>query len=891
MKRTSLAILLLIVAVNFALWATVGRPVHESDWKGIIRGVSFSPYRESDDPGAGRHPSPAEIDEDLRLLQGTTERVRTYSSLDGLDLVPYLARPYGLRVTAGAWLDTNLERNDEEIRHLVTAVRNNRNVDRVLVGNESLLRGDLTVGQLVGYLRKVRATLRAPVSTAEPWHIWLKHPELAREVDFIAVHILPYWEGASEDAAVAFVLDQYTRVKAAFPGRTVVLSEVGWPSNGRSLRDAVPSIANEAKFLRKFLNAARDHDIDYYVMEAFDQPWKADSEGSVGAYWGIFDADRQPKFAMAGPIHPVRAWLTLFAVASALALFPMAWFLERAREWRLRGQVFFAGLMQGSASALVWAVYEGASVYMSTAGALVFTALTLALGLILVILVVEGFEMAELLWVRRLSRLFPSVAPARPSLSDSPRVSIHLPICNEPPEMVIETLQALNRLDYPDFEVIVVDNNTRDPEVWRPVEAFCRGLGPRFRFFHLDRCPGFKAGALNFALTHTDPAAGIVGVIDSDYVVESDWLKSLVPYFANARVAFVQAPQDYRDGAQTLFKRMAYWEYAGFFGIGMVQRNERNAIIQHGTMTLIRRQALEDAGRWAEWCICEDAELGLRLFEAGHDSIYVRCSYGRGLMPDGFSGYKRQRFRWAYGAMQILKRHGPALVSRRSGLTLGQRYHFLAGWLPWVADALNLAFTALGLLWTAGLVMAPKHFDFPPSFAVATAIALFGFKFVKGLWLYAARVRCGLADNIGAALAGLGLSYTVGRAMLMGLVTSNKPFLRTPKCESQPALVRALAAVRTEAVFLLALWTAAAAVVSVYGGADIEALVWVTLLLVQSLPFAAALATSLITTLPAARPETVPASAPTSTPVSISVSAPVSTSVADPSPRGEARAA
>ena len=107
---------------------------------------------------------------------------------------------------------------------------------------------------------------------------------------------------------------------------------------------------------------------------------------------------------------------------------------------------------------------------------------------------------------------------------------------------------------------------------------------------------------------------------------------------------------------------MCYEEYRGFFHIGMVERNERNAIIQHGTMTLVRRDALEEVGGWAEWCITEDAELGLRLFEAGYEAAYIPRSYGRGLMPDTFIAYKSQRYRWAYGAMQILKHHAGALL-------------------------------------------------------------------------------------------------------------------------------------------------------------------------------------------------------------------------------------
>src|SRR5690606_12078153 len=139
--------------------------------------------------------------------------------------------------------------------------------------------------------------------------------------------------------------------------------------------------------------------------------------------------------------------------------------------------------------------------------------------------------------------------------------------------------------------------------------------------------------------------------------------------------------------------------------IGMITRNERNAIIQHGTMTLVRRDLLERSGGWAEWCITEDAELGLRILEDGQETLYVPQTYGRGLMPDTFMDYKKQRFRWAYGAMQILKRHAKALFWKEGGLSSGQRYHFIAGWLPWIADGFNLLFNLAALVWSAAMII------------------------------------------------------------------------------------------------------------------------------------------------------------------------------------------
>jgi hypothetical protein len=335
--------------------------------------------------------------------------------------------------------------------------------------------------------------------------------------------------------------------------------------------------------------------------------------------------------------------------------------------------------------------------------------------------------------------------------------------------------------------------------------------------------------------------------------VTPDWLSSTVPYFERAEVGFVQSPQDYRDWNSDTFQAMCNWEYQGFFKIGMIQRNERNAIIQHGTMTLIRKSALIEVGRWGEWCITEDAELGLRLFEAGYEAVYMPDSFGQGLVPDSFAAYKTQRFRWAYGAVQILKRHWREMMPGSKALTTAQRYHFLTGWLPWFADAANLMFAAAGIFWSLGLLAFPKYFEFPPTVFMIPTLSVFGFKIVCSLWLYEERVRCTWAQKIGAAVAGMALTHTVGRAIWQGMFTSGRPFVRTPKCENQPAIVQGLLHAREEIGLMLGLWGAAIAIVIVFGHENRDAFLWAGLLAVQSLPYLAALATSMINVMPALR--------------------------------------
>ena len=359
----------------------------------------------------------------------------------------------------------------------------------------------------------------------------------------------------------------------------------------------------------------------------------------------------------------------------------------------------------------------------------------------------------------------------------------------------------------------------------------------------------------NYALDRTSADVQIIAVIDADYLVERNWLKFLVPHFAEPQIAIVQAPQDYHDGGQSLFKKCCHAEYKGFFHMGMVTRNDRDAIIQHGTMTMIRRSVM-DRLRWSEWTITEDAELGLRVFEAGYSAAYVPESHGRGVMPDRFIDYKKQRFRWAYGAMQILKRHaGSLFLGRSNTLSAGQRFHFVAGWLPWCADGLNLFFTTGALLWTSAMLVAPTKVLAPALIFAFPPLLLFFAKISKILYVYRHHMRVPLAATIGAAVAGLALSHTIGKAVIYGLVTKTIPFFRTPKLREHGGLWQAMAEAREELFVLALLWSAALGMVLLSEMDTTDALAWLVMLLLQSTPYLAAVLMSLLAITPPQNPE------------------------------------
>jgi exo-beta-1,3-glucanase (GH17 family)/cellulose synthase/poly-beta-1,6-N-acetylglucosamine synthase-like glycosyltransferase len=846
MKLISGIIVAAVFAVmTFGVWGYLNRPESEPPWPAHIQGVAFSPYAADQDPfGSKEIPSVEQIDSDLKLLATNTYAVRTYSVLGTLGRIPELAAKHNISVALGIQLSVDKAESEQEMSTGIALARDHRNIVRVLVGNEVLLRGDLTAEELAGYLDRARAAIRQPVGYADTWATWLKNPEIAQHVDFISVHLFPYWEGVDVESAVDFCFRELRAVQAAYPKKPVIIGEIGWPSEGRIRAGAVASVSNEALFLRRFLARAEKEGERYYIMEAFDQPWKARDEGAVGAYWGIYDVDRQPKFEFVAPIVRIPEWHMLAGISVALALMMLGVFYMHSGSLRTVGRSLLAIVVYAAATITVWVVYDYTQQYLTPTTLFVGSLLILGMLGVVAVLFAEAHEWAEAHWTGDHARLF---NPARHGLGSTRKVSVHLPAYNEPPQLLIETLDALARLDYPNFEVLVIDNNTPDEATWRPVEAHCAALGERFRFFHVAPLAGFKAGALNFALAKTAADAEVVAVIDSDYKVEPNWLHDLMPAFDNPRIAIVQAPQDYRDEHDSAFKAMCYAEYRGFFYIGMITRNERNAIIQHGTMTLVRRFVLWAVGGWAEWCITEDAELGLRVFEAGYEAVYLTHSYGRGVMPDTFVDYKRQRFRWAYGAMQILRHHAAALLRpSSSALTGGQRYHFIAGWLPWLADGFNLLFNLAAIGWSIAMILAPQKVDPPLLVFSVLPLSLFMFKLVKLVHLYTHRVGMNFRQTAAAAISGLALAHTIGLAVLKGLLTRNEPFFRTPKHSAPHRFAAAIGAAREETLLMLALWCCAIGIRTIPKEmASPDLTVWLAALLIQSIQYAAALLVSL----------------------------------------------
>ena len=622
-------------------------------------------------------------------------------------------------------------------------------------------------------IQRIKKSVNVPVTTGEIWNIWRDHPQLANSADFIGAHVLPYWENFTDKQAVDQAVAMYQLLRDQFPGKRIVIAEFGWPSAGYNLRNAEPGEFEQASVLRNFVTRAEAIGMDYNIVEAIDQPWKF-FEGGVGPYWGILDASREPKFSWTGPIVNENYW-KLAAIALLVGILMSLPILRIEQPTIMQALVLSAAANGvGAWASTVFAYWTGHYFVFGSAFAL-------TLGLILLVpLVLIAMaridEIAAVAFGHGPRRLITKSAPLAPATIGEnvafPKVSIHIPAYFEPVEMLKQTLDAVSRLDYPNFECVCIINNTPDPEFWQPIQDHCRTLGERFKFINAEKVQGFKAGALRIAMERTAADAEIIGIIDADYVVHPDWLKDLVPVFADPRVGLVQAPQEHRDGDLSLMHYIMNGEYAGFFDIGMVQRNEHNAIIVHGTMCLIRRAAMDMAGGWSSDTICEDTDLGLTIQQQGWLTHYTNVRYGEGLLPDTYEAFKKQRHRWAYGGLQIVKKHWRRFLPGASRLTPDQRREFSLGWLNWLgAESLGVVVAILNLIWVP--IVAFADIAVPDKILTLPIIASFVVSLAHFLALYRLRVKIKAGQMLGAMIAAMSVQWTVSRAVAQGLITEH----------------------------------------------------------------------------------------------------------------------
>ncbi len=351
--------LLLALLALAALWYGLGRehPLPDPQMSnGKLQCASYSPFDHDQSPFNKPLIIHRErVEADVALLAQRFHCLRTYS-VRNMDYLPEIARRHGIKLMIGAWVSRAPKATRREIERVVKMANENPDVvSAVIVGNEALLRREITAKRLAALIEEVKSRVSQPVTYADVWEFWLRHPEVAPAVDFITIHLLPYWEDEPTgiDGAIAQVKRVHEKFEKLYAPKPIFVGETGWPSEGRQREDALPSRVNEARFIRGVIDMAEQNGWQYNLIEAFDQPWKRISEGTVGGFWGLFDAHRHDKGVLAGPVSNLpewRLWLGLSGILLAAGLLLGGLPRERGAAWQLPP---FAGV--AAASLALWA--------------------------------------------------------------------------------------------------------------------------------------------------------------------------------------------------------------------------------------------------------------------------------------------------------------------------------------------------------------------------------------------------------------------------------------------------------------------------------------------------------------------------------------------------------
>jgi cellulose synthase/poly-beta-1,6-N-acetylglucosamine synthase-like glycosyltransferase len=475
----------------------------------------------------------------------------------------------------------------------------------------------------------------------------------------------------------------------------------------------------------------------------------------------------------------------------------------------LAGQVFYASFAAAFLVSIAWAAYISVVAPHSIAETLTAGLVVLLDVGALVVWMSNVNYTSDVLSRARRGRPLPKADP-----SYQPLVSLHMPAYNEPPELLIETIKAVEAIDYPNFEIVVIDNNTKDPAVWGPVQEYCRDR-PRIKFVHVAPWPGYKAGACNLALRqYTDPRAEIIGLIDSDDIVQPYYLRETVSYFCDSNIGFVQTFEGNRDFEGSSYYTACVDSYQAFYLSHMSTRNERDTVPFVGTMGLFRRRALTAIGGWNEWCICEDTEASLRVLRDGWSGLYIPRCFGRGIVPPSFAGMLTQRHRWCYGAMQILRLHWRSLMpwdrSPDNHLTAAQRRDYLMASLGWFRDLLMLAFSLL-LLVITGLSVTHSSFFVAPMDGARSIIPLSLIVIATGGMMFMLRLFTTISYRraLLSLVISLAVALVIARGCIEGLTRRNGVFLRTSKSDGRRTIFTALKLTQWETALAVALYICA----------------------------------------------------------------------------------
>ena len=285
-------------AARLPVLSAAARATLSIDFNAVMRegmhGLCFSPY--VDGQGPGTLVDAAQIRARMEIIRPFTRWVRSFSCTEGMELIPQIAHEKGLKTLVGAWLGTDREINEREVDGVI-AVGRAGHADIVAVGNEVMLREDLSEDELISYIQRVKDALPGiEVGYVDAYYLFEKHPRITEVCDVVLTNCYPFWEGCPLDHATAYMQNMYRRTVEAANGKKVIISETGWPNIGTAFHGAVPSEIGAMRYFIDTIRWSQQDNVEIFYFSSFDEAWKVGAEGDVGAYWGLWDKDGQAKY-------------------------------------------------------------------------------------------------------------------------------------------------------------------------------------------------------------------------------------------------------------------------------------------------------------------------------------------------------------------------------------------------------------------------------------------------------------------------------------------------------------------------------------------------------------------------------------------------------------------
>lgn len=718
------------------------------------------------------------IERDLAQISTVTSCIRVYKAGEEHENIPKLAGKYNLKVIQGVWFDTYKDGTGEEknikevkaLRRMVADPESVKNITTIVAGNEVMFFERMSDSLLFTYIEEIKTFTDLPIAIADiPESYRSKKYKLSSSlVDIIGVHIFPYWQGTTPEDSSQKILDEFKPVQKLFPNKQVLLYETGWPARGLPQYDALPSSKNQEIVLIDIVNnLSLSYPIN--IIEAFDQPKKINTvgdEGLTGSHWGLWDIWGIPK------ANRVSLYLYIAVAYGLLISF-------------LFNHIYNIHLFKSKSETVLWVYSLSIIILFSVSVAYLFLEYVILVSGGQLLFVLQSMMTVAILWniKTHVKAINTSNNPVNFSnqISENEKsfISIHIPCAGEDPSVLKQTIDACLELNYPNYEILVGINNSPDNLYLEMIKNYSN---TPVKFFNLGIIKGAKSGALNRLLKETNVLSQHVALIDSDYVVDREWLTLSMQALDSDEsrlTKVVMARQNYRETNSNLAEA-ANFEQLLCFSFNQVSRNANNSVLLNGTMCVIDKKTLLEVGGWPEKNICEDAEVGMRIQMRGFKVLFLDLFLGSGLAPADFKSLARQHARWAHGSVYNLKiLLKTYFFNDDTKLTNKIVIDYFMSWFPWLLQSFLILFFIGGMFGTYFMYYQFAYFV-APSMLIFPFLSLF-LSLICSIVLYSKVLGHSVKKIVNSLIVFTALSPYIADGVLSGIFGFKRPFTVTIK--------------------------------------------------------------------------------------------------------------